>query len=180
VYSAGKLFLTGATWGKKMKNEIAVLDELMLVGITARTNNANEMDSGLCKIPGVVSSYWEHNMADQIHHAIRSGITYAVYTEFDGDENGDYTFFYGEEVASFEGQNESAFRTLSMASGRYQKFTSDRGPLPDIVISSWQKIWKMKAGDFAGDRTYLADFEVYDKRAADPSNAIIDIYIGIR
>ena len=28
-------------------------------------------------------------------------------------------------------------------------------------------------------RGYKADFEVYDQRAADPSNSILDIYVGM-
>ena len=31
-----------------------------------------------------------------------------------------------------------------------------------------------------GDRTYRADFEVYDQRAADPQNMVMDAYVGIR
>jgi predicted transcriptional regulator YdeE len=30
------------------------------------------------------------------------------------------------------------------------------------------------------NRSYLSDFEVYDSRAADPSNAILDIYVGVK
>lgn len=38
----------------------------------------------------------------------------------------------------------------------------------------------MSANDLGGERVYIADFEIYDQRAADPSNAIADIYIGIK
>ena len=47
------------------------------------------------------------------------------------------------------------------------------------VIEAWQNIWKMKPHDFAGNRTYIADFELYDQRSCDPNNAAVDIYIGI-
>ena len=30
----------------------------------------------------------------------------------------------------------------------------------------------------SGKRKYIADFEVYDERASDPNNTVIDIYIG--
>lgn len=33
--------------------------------------------------------------------------------------------------------------------------------------------------NFGGKRKYIADFEIYDQRAADPNNAVIDIYIGM-
>ena len=53
------------------------------------------------------------------------------------------------------------------------------GKMPEVVISAWQKIWAMKPSDVGRTRKYIADFEVYDERAADPNNSIVDIYIGI-
>jgi predicted transcriptional regulator YdeE len=37
----------------------------------------------------------------------------------------------------------------------------------------------MTNSDFGGQRQYHTDFEIYDSRASDPANAVIDIYIGI-
>ena len=37
----------------------------------------------------------------------------------------------------------------------------------------------MKEDDFEAKRKYIADFEVFDQRASDPNNAVVDIYIGI-
>ncbi len=51
--------------------------------------------------------------------------------------------------------------------------------MPEICIKSWQKIWTMTSGDLGGERAYIADFEVYDKRARDPQSVLFDIYIGI-
>ena len=42
-----------------------------------------------------------------------------------------------------------------------------------------KKIWQMGPSDWPGKRSYIADFEVYDDRAADPSNAVVDIFIGL-
>ena len=38
---------------------------------------------------------------------------------------------------------------------------------------------KMGSRVFEGKRRYIADFEVYDEKAADLQNAVVDIYIGI-
>ncbi len=37
----------------------------------------------------------------------------------------------------------------------------------------------MRTDNLGGKRKYIADFEVYDQRAANPNQAVIDIYIGI-
>jgi predicted transcriptional regulator YdeE len=49
----------------------------------------------------------------------------------------------------------------------------------NVVIDAWQKIWQMTEHDFEGKRTYVADFEVYDGRAANPNKTVVYIYIGI-
>lgn len=51
--------------------------------------------------------------------------------------------------------------------------------MPNIVIDSWQEIWQMSSSELGGSRNYHTDFEIYDKRASDPLNTIIDIHIGI-
>lgn len=103
-----------------------------------------------------------------------------MYTEFESDEHGEYTYFIGEAVDSIQNQDLSQFRTLTIPASDYQKFTTAPGKMPEIVILSWQEIWKMNEKDFGGKRKYLADFEVYDQRAIDPSRSVIDIYIGIK
>ncbi len=62
--------------------------------------------------------------------------------------------------------------------GRYAVFTSERGPVAKVVVETWKRIWSYYESPANGQRAYRADFEVYDQRAADPSNAQVDIYIG--
>lgn len=59
-------------------------------------------------------------------------------------------------------------------------FTSNPGPMPAVCIDLWQKIWTLNPAQLGGERQYLADFELYDKRASDPQNTVLDIYIGIK
>ena len=49
-----------------------------------------------------------------------------------------------------------------------------------IKTRVWQDIWNLNAIDLSGRRAYLADFEIYDERAQDPQNTILDIYVGIQ
>lgn len=69
---------------------------------------------------------------------------------------------------------------LTVPAGNYRKFTSEQGPMPKVCIDLWQKIWQMDAVVLGGKRSYDVDFEVYDERAKDPSNTILDVYIGIK
>ena len=162
-----------------MQKQRTQLSELILVGLTARTNNKNEMDPAASKIGQLAGLYWQNQIANEIKHRTAPGITYAAYTEFESDEHGDYTYFIGEVVSSLEGQDLEKFKTITIPASNYQKFTTPAGQMPDIIISAWQEIWAMQPADFGSPRKYIADFEIYDERAMDPSNATVDIYIGV-
>lgn len=162
-----------------MKKELVNKPEIKLIGLTARTNNKNEMNPQTSKIGELMGRYWNQNIAAQISDRKNPGVTLSVYTEYDSNEHGEYTYFVGEEVSSFD-NIPPALQKLTIPAAKYQKFTTSPGKMPEVVINAWQQIWKMSANDFGGERAYVADFEIYDQRASDPTNASLDIYIGIK
>ena len=161
------------------KQKIVLAHNIILLGLTARTNNKNEMNPQTSKIGMLAGKYWGEQIANQFKNRVQAGVTYSVYTEFESDEHGEYTYFIGEAVESLENQDLSKFKSIIIPAGTYQKFTTESGKMPEVVITAWQKIWKMTAEDFGGKRQYLADFEVYDHRALDPNNTVVDVYIGV-
>ena len=162
-----------------MKKEAVTQPEIKLVGFTVRTNNQNEMNPITGKIGGVVARYWMQNAAAKIQNRKNPGVTMAVYTDYASDEHGDYTYFLGEAVTEFSAIPDG-METLTIPSANYTKFTTLEGQMPLVVINAWQAIWKMSADDFGGKRAYVADFEIYDQRAANPASTSLDIYIGIK
>lgn len=163
-----------------MNKEKVELGSLKLVGLTARTNNKDEMAPEKGKIGPLANHYWRNQVGNNFNHRTNPGVTYCVYTDFESDEHGEYTYFIGEQVDSFDKQDMDDFSTLTIEPSLYQKFTTELGQMPQVVINAWQDIWQMTEEDFEGKRTYLADFEVYDQRAANPNEAVVDIYIGIK
>lgn len=163
-----------------MQKEKIKLGDLTLIGITARTNNKNEMNPETAKIGQIAGYYWGNQIANAFKNRVNPGVTYSVYTEFESDEHGEYTYFLGEQVSSLDNQDYSQFKSLTIPTSSYQKFTTPAGKMPEIVIHAWQKIWQMNNKDFEGKRTYVADFEIYDQKAINPENSIVDIYIGIK
>ena len=156
------------------------LDEIRLIGLTARTKNAAEMNPDTAKIGPLSGGYWSNNVAEQFQHRVSPGKTFCVYTHYETDENGPYTYFIGEEVSAFDGQDLSQFETLTIPAGHYQKISTPQGKMPDVVISTWQHIWQMTEKDFGGKRAYTADFEIHDERAKDWNNAMVEIYLAIK
>lgn len=164
-----------------MQKEITIRPEIKLVGITTRTNNVRifESDPATNKIAETVQKYFHGGLYGMIPNRKNPGTTYCVYTEYESDHTGDYTYLIGEEVSSFENVPED-FVQMTLPAQQYAKLTNGPGPMPDVCINAWKKIWTMTSEDFGGERAYLADFEVYDARAADHSNVIFDIFIGLK
>ncbi|MGX6959986.1 MAG: GyrI-like domain-containing protein [Rickettsia endosymbiont of Pentastiridius leporinus] len=152
--------------------------EIKLVGITVRTSNAVEFNLDTAKIGATMQKFFG-GLQDKILNRKNPGKVFAVYTNYESDASGKYTYFLGEEVTSFENINKD-FETLTIPVQTYAKFTPHPGQMPSIVIDMWQKIWSMDSADFGGERAYIADFEIYDERSMNPNNAILDIYIGIK
>lgn len=162
-----------------MKKSKIRLPELYLVGITTQTNNAAEASPATAKIGPIVQRYFQNNSAETITNRKNPGVTYSIYTDYESDYTGNYTYFIGEEVTTFDSVDKH-LKCLTIPAQQYIKFTTKPGPMPHVVINAWQKIWNMSEDELGGKRAYVADFEIYDHRAQDPNNAIVDIYIGIQ
>lgn len=166
------------TKGKYMQKTGAQLPAIKLVGIKCRTNNQSEQNPATAKIGSMVQQYFQTAIPENIANRIEPMTTYCVYTEYDSDHAGDYTFFIGEAVTSFAHIPEGLF-SISIPTQDYIKFTNGPGAMPEVCIRIWKKIWQMTPKELGGTRSYLADFEIYDVRAADPNNTVLDVYIGV-
>lgn len=164
-----------------MRKTMRTLGELRLVGITTRTNNVQifEEDPSTNKIAALVQQYFHNGMAEKISNRKNPGTTFCVYTHYESDVNGDYTYFIGEEVSGMDPISDG-FEILTIPIQNYAKFTNEPGAMPGVCINMWKDIWKMNAAALGGERAYVADFEVYDERSADHNNVTLDIYIGIK
>lgn len=160
-----------------MKKEKTHINQFILAGLTVRTNNKNEMNPTTGKIGPLVQRYWNDKIAEKIQYRTNPGLTYIAYTDYESNEHGDYTFLVGETV--LENTPQQDFQIITIPEGIFQKFTTDAGKMPDVIIQTWQHIWGLNPAELGGSRKYFADFEVYDRRAMDPNNAVVDIYVGI-
>jgi predicted transcriptional regulator YdeE len=156
---------------------IIQLDGFEIIGIAARTNNSKEAgpDAALPKL-------WQRAMQEHVLDRVPD-ITdpnlYAVYTDYASDADGDYTLVLGAKARS--GANPPAgMITRAVPAGRYAVFPSERGPVGKVVVETWKRIWAYYQSPANGLRAYCADFELYDQRAANPTNAQVDIYIGVK
>ena len=102
-----------------MKKEKINLDSFTLVGLTARTNNKNKLNPETSKIGKLAASYGGNQVANDLKDCCNPGVTYAAYTEYESDENGEYAYFIGEEIKTSGNQDQSKFMTLTAPVGTY-------------------------------------------------------------
>jgi predicted transcriptional regulator YdeE len=156
-----------------------VIDHLhgfTVIGVSVRTNNAKEQTPD-----GQIGKTWQRLSQEKLLANIPNKAdknTIAVYTDYAGDKNGDYTFILGARVTS-DKEVPAGMVAVKVPSGRYAKYTSEKGPAYKVVPDVWKHIWETPSSTPIGNRAYKTDFEVYDQRAVDPEKSQVDIYVGI-
>lgn len=148
--------------GDIMEKTIIDLPSTQLIGITARTNNKAEISWETGKIWPCVRRYFHEQLALKIPNRKNPGTTFCAYTEYDS------------EACPL------GFHPVTIPSQTYIKFTNGPAPMPEVVREPWLKIWAMTPQDLGGIRRFETDFEIYDERAADHQNVVLDVLIGIK
>lgn len=152
--------------------------EFTIVGISVRTNNAQEAAGD-----GVIAKHWDkfykEGILDKISNKADPAI-YVVYTDYASDRNGDYNYIIGAKVNETSAVP-SGMVAKTVSAGKYAVLTSERGAIPKIIIDAWQRIWSLEdQAQLGGKRAYKTDFEVYDQRAQNPQDSQIDIFVGVK
>jgi predicted transcriptional regulator YdeE len=159
-----------------MNAKTVELPAFSIIGIEARTNNAKEMSND-----GIIPKQWgrfvQEGILEKIPDKVDSTV-YAVYTDYESDRTGDYTFILGAKVKA--GTTPPAGLVLKkIPVQRYTVFTSNRGLTSEVVPGIWKRIWDIEDSKEIR-RSYLSDFEVYDQRAVDSKNTQVDVYLGTK
>ncbi|ASV11848.1 GyrI-like domain-containing protein [Leptospira santarosai] len=121
-----------------------------LIGIGTRTKNADETD-GNGKIPAL----WGKFFSEVLPKLKKTeNFIYAVYKDYESDENGEYFYFIG--IPSDE---KAPFETVQLPEERYLEFSSSPGKIPEIVVQLWRKVWS--DSELKNRRAFKVDYEIY-------------------
>jgi predicted transcriptional regulator YdeE len=162
-----------------MLNERVSLPKKLIVGVSIRTNNTDALQGEASRIAHTIRNFWGNAIPGRIENQKYPNETIIGYTDYESDEHGDYTFFIGKEVTQADKVPEE-LDLLVIPAGHYQKITTPKGEIPEIIRDAWEAIWHMSTEELGGKRLYHTDFQVHDQRAADPKNATVDIYVGVK
>jgi len=136
-------------------------------GKTTNKNNQSEKDCG-----DLWQKFEQEKIAARIPGKL-SETVYAVYFDYESDENGRFSYFIGckadDKILLPEGLDE-----LYIPAQHYEQVTA-KGVMTGCITEAWQKVW-----DTIKNRKFGYDFEVYDERSRDWNDATVDICISIQ
>jgi len=141
--------------------------KLMLLGISTRTNNANEKNEETQKIPSLWEKYDVDGMYSKTFNKLSNTSFYGVYSNYESDVNGDYDVTVAVEVTKTKDD------PMIIENKKYLLFTKE-GELPDICTELWDEVWEFFENNSEYERAYAVDFEKYSKEN------LIEIYISIK
>lgn len=148
------------------KKEHFKLVGLKLKGKTTNHNGQSSEDCG---------SLWQKFETDKVFDLIPGKLSsevYAVYFDYEKDDPGSFCYFIGCEV-NIEAVTPKGLEELLIPTQKYHKITA-KGVMTGCITDAWKEIWKSDM-----NRKFGFDFEVYDERSQDWSNAEVDIYVSI-
>ncbi|MEH6888716.1 GyrI-like domain-containing protein [Bacillus sp. JJ864] len=157
-----------------MQPKIVKKEAFQAIGISITTNNELEMSSA-GKIPHLWSQYFQEQISNHIPNKTTQTETLALYSNYESDETGFYTYTIGVPVSTVIDTPEN-MTSFTIPATTYAVFTTRRGPLSEIIVEAWQEIWNWSKEN---KRAFTTDFELYDERAFDPNDAQVDIYIAL-
>jgi predicted transcriptional regulator YdeE len=151
-------------------------DSFNVMGISVRTSNAIEFQEGGGHIPKLWQQFFvEHVLAKIPHKADNALMT--LYFDYASDKDGEYNFLLGARVTHVDAIP-AGMVVQEVPAQTYAVFTSEQGKFPDVVVNTWQKIWRLESQEKL-NRSYKVDYGIYDERSQDPSNAQVEYHIGI-
>ncbi len=169
--------LSEANKGTEMNPKAVQKEGFAVMGIAIRTSNAEQMTDAR-----PIGKQWERLFKEGVLASIPNkadGNILAVYSEYASDKDGEYDYLLGARVTKVE-SIPAGMTVKNVPAGRYAVFTSERGPVQKVVVEMWQRVWATPRSALGGDRTYRTDFEVYDQRAQNPADSVVDLYVAVK
>jgi predicted transcriptional regulator YdeE len=136
-----------------MEYDICDAPELRVIGTTIRTRNADAQRD----IGSAWHRFFEQRLAETIPGRVDGHTLLGIYTDYESDETGEYTFMIGAPVTQVD-HVPPGMEARVFPAQRVARFVA-RGLMPHVVIETWQAIYASGL-----ERTFTVDHERHDTR----------------
>ena len=144
----------------------------MLIGLSLGKKTTNKNGQSARDCGNLWNKFENEKVIDKIPDKLSTEIL-AVYHEYEGDHTQPFSYFIGCKVK--EGTEiPRDLSSIFIAKGDYRRIDA-KGIMPDCVAEAWKEIWRSDI-----PRAFKTDFEVYDERSKDWSNAEVEIFLSIK
>lgn len=153
-----------------MNYEIVTLKEKKIVGLNARTSNADPA------MNTVIGGLWQKLFGEGLFTSLPNKVNeYAIglYSDYENGAIGEYDITIGCEVSSTDNSPEGTVVKV-IPQGRYAKFVIF-GDMVEAVCRAWSEIWAMDELN----RAFTGDFEEYVD-SKEEGDSEIHIYIALK
>jgi predicted transcriptional regulator YdeE len=147
-----------------------------VIGVSVHTTAQKEVGGN-----GEIPALWNRVMQDGTFERIPSHADdkiLAVYTDYSGDQNSEYTYMVGMRVTSAD-KVPDGMVSVTVPAGKYAVIESDKGALPDIMPKVKKRIHAMTASELGGARTYKTDYDVFPA-GFDWQDTQVEGHVGIK
>ncbi len=144
--------------------------EFKLIGLKLNHKTTNEGGQSSIDCGNLWQKFETENFAENVPDKLSDEI-YAVYYEYEGDNIKPFSYFIGCKV-KIDADVPQGMDNIVIPAGSFTKVLS-KGKMPDCVANSWKDIWNSDT-----DRAYKYDFEIYNERSIDWSNAEVEIFVS--
>jgi predicted transcriptional regulator YdeE len=147
------------------------IEPFKVIGIAVRTTNENGQSAQ--DIGQLWGKFMSEGIAEKIPNKIDDSI-FSIYTNYQGDHSQPYDTILGCKVSSLELIPEGMVGQ-SFDGGTYGKFISKGDLTKGVVFDTWTEIWSKNL-----NRVFTADFEIYGEKAQNPTNAEVEVFVGLK
>ena len=151
-----------------LKFAIKKLPARIVVGISRRTRNTDAQES----IPDCWQEFMRQNAAAKIPHRATPPVMFAVYSDYEKDWTGYYSYLLGCVVTRADTVPDG-MEARRIPPQTYAVFRA-KGRMPDEITGVWANIWASEL-----PRKYTYDFEMYDQRFTRPSAKEAEVWVAV-
>ncbi len=151
---------------------VSRIRSLKIIGISVRTTNENGQAAQ--DIGALWNKFMSEGVLDKIPNKINNDI-YSVYTDYESDYTKPYTTILGCKVKNIDVAVPNGMVMKDIDDGNYVTFVAKGNLTKGLVYEEWLKIWNSDL-----ERKYTADFELYGKKAQNPTNAEVAIFVAVK
>ena len=127
------------------------------------------------KIPNLWKRFFSERILDKVPNKVNPNKVFAVYSEYDSDEYGEYTFILGTEVSEFSNIPEGMIgKTIQQSN--YEMRESEDGPFKEVVPKIWKTVWKDNT--LRDRRKFETDFESYELDTEETKGKV-KLFVGV-